>query len=495
LNPVIYSTSTFGQSVLDFYGNIPSGGSGSGWCDANVGLGSSSNNGNNAAYVGYNCGIYGLVTSNSGASANWVSGLTFGSNELYSIYFPSSTPSSISAQVNYGSQITSSTDMPTLPQPILFNDQANTGLTYTVQYVRVRVAPPNNVMPGVNFSPATGGPRGGRESLLWVPNSNMQSNLDNYVYNNPSSFTILAPSLYTIDSNTGVFEADSSVSGYSGGVPQANADIRNHGLVDTPIIAAVTQTCSGCTSFDPGIETLLKNQNNNIQNFINAAISAAAFTYNGQNYKLQGYNIDFEPSTSVNCGSGCSISQEFDSFMQQFASALHQNGMQLSVDVAPWNMIQSETPGSGVFWDYAGLASSVDYVTDMDYVSHFCYSQQSYPNTQNSENGCVFIGTLNPNDYQGYTFYDQWYLTTKYVPLSKAMIGVESIGCGQDFGAGSNCIGGIDVNWLVTNGISNMAIWPTEGTFLDASGLTPSPYPSNYNWINLAAAFMQDQSS
>jgi hypothetical protein len=80
----------------------------------------------------------------------------FGSNTLFSIYVPphlqsSSTPLSISAQFDYGNTITSTEDMPSLPQPLAMSDQSDTAVSYTVTFIRARQYPPDGVMPSVAY--------------------------------------------------------------------------------------------------------------------------------------------------------------------------------------------------------------------------------------------------------------------------------------------------------------------------------------------------------
>jgi LysM repeat protein len=266
-------------------------------------------------------------------------------------------------------------------------------------------------------------------------------------------------------------------------------------------------------------------------------MSVSTFTLNGQTYSINGYNVDFEPSTNISpgatytvqtgdnlslIGQKCGVSSEaiaaannltspytihvgevllipntnpihelFDQFMSSFAQALHGKDMSLSVDVAPWNMISSEAPNNGgVFWDYAGLASSVNYVVDMDYVSTFCYT--SFGNTsQVYTKSCTPYSELNPNGYDGTTFYDQYLMTREFVPASKIMIALESIGCGQDEGGGSNCIAGQEITFLSHNSVLAIGIWPSPN-FLTTSGLSASPYPGSYDWYQLSEAFILD---
>ena len=345
------------------------------------------------------------------------------------------------------------------------------------------------------------------------------------IYNNPGSITIVSPTLYSINSSTGQF-----VAGNSSFNEPIEASIIDHGLQVWPLIGA------GSDSAIANLLSCVEYQ----QQFIHAAISAATFSLNGTSYSINGYNVDFEPSTGIRSGShytvqagdtliaigqkcGASwqsiasannipspytidtgesliipsstpIYEEFDQFMSSFAQALHQRGMTLSVDVATWNMIGSEAPNNGgVFWDYAGLASSVDYVAEMDYVSTFCYTSQNISSLAYSSS-CKLYTQINLKGWDGSTFFDQYLLTSEFVPSSKIMIGLESISCGQDYGGGSNCLAGQEISFLVNSGVSAIGIWPTP-VFLSTFGWNPYPYSSNDDWYALSKAFVSGNNS
>jgi len=149
--PFIYSTSTFSAGVFETYGDIPSGDAYNLYDLAPFGLSSSSSINDNGAFVGAFGSIYGLMTATSSGSNNKVSGLS-GGTYIWQVWIPSSSPSVIYGSQNYGTQISSSTEMPTLPQPIIFADQENTNINLGPFYwVRVRAYPPNGVMPSVTI--------------------------------------------------------------------------------------------------------------------------------------------------------------------------------------------------------------------------------------------------------------------------------------------------------------------------------------------------------
>jgi len=150
--PFIYSTSTFSAGVYEIYGDIPPGANTGSWIYSGFGLGSSGGAYTNAALVGVFNANYGLLTSTSSAT-NTVGGLSAGTY-IWQVWIPSSSPSTIYGSQNYGAQISSSTDMPTLPQPIVFGEQYNTGINLGPFYwTRVRDYPPNGVMPATAIVP------------------------------------------------------------------------------------------------------------------------------------------------------------------------------------------------------------------------------------------------------------------------------------------------------------------------------------------------------
>ncbi len=136
------------SGVIEAYGTIPAGASGSSYCYAGFGITKAANINANASVVGTFCGTYGLLTG-SIVSQNKVAGLT-GGKFLWQIFIPSTTPSIIYASQNYGPKISSSLDMPKLPQVITFFDQNGTNINLGPFYwVRTRAYPPNGVMPTV----------------------------------------------------------------------------------------------------------------------------------------------------------------------------------------------------------------------------------------------------------------------------------------------------------------------------------------------------------
>ncbi|MEM3860622.1 MAG: hypothetical protein QW478_14715, partial [Candidatus Micrarchaeaceae archaeon] len=145
----IYTNYNFSSGIFETYGAIPSGGSSGSFTFATFGLAKTS--GYSYVGVGDLNSVYGLSTTTSSNADNIVSGLS-GGTFIWQIFISSATPSTISASQNYGTQISSSADMPTLPLPIMYQDQYNTGINLGPFYwVRVRAYPPSGTMPSVTF--------------------------------------------------------------------------------------------------------------------------------------------------------------------------------------------------------------------------------------------------------------------------------------------------------------------------------------------------------
>ena len=146
----ISTVSSFGEGAIDFYGVIPVNAAHSGvFTYAGVGVGTAKSTApgccyfDNSVLIGESTGTYGLETGSSDGldegPGSIVAGLTFGTNSTYSILIPSSSPSTVTASVNYGQNISSSTGLPTLPQPIAIFNQKNTGIPIgPVYWIRER---------------------------------------------------------------------------------------------------------------------------------------------------------------------------------------------------------------------------------------------------------------------------------------------------------------------------------------------------------------------
>jgi len=164
----VYSVNTFSQGITEFYGTIPKGDQTGTFTAVTVGL-----HGTSAwdSDIGAVEGSYGLVScinlSVQKDETLPVPGLSFGADNIYSLMVPSADSALRMAQVNYGSKISGTANNPSLPQPIGFQNQENTGIPLgPIYWVRERVYPPNGVMPTVAIN---GQSSSSVESAIWVP--------------------------------------------------------------------------------------------------------------------------------------------------------------------------------------------------------------------------------------------------------------------------------------------------------------------------------------
>lgn len=402
-------------------------------------MGSSTNNGKNASYVGYNCGSYGLVTSNSGGTANHVSGLSFGSLNMYSIYTPSSSPNSITAQVNYGSAITSTSDMPTPPQPILLNDQANTGLTYTVQYIRERIAPPNNVMPNVNISPLSINPTQGPFTIAWMccenTNSAWQSDINYYggLPNHPVQY--IAPQVYALN-NTGndVYLFDTSFN------PSSDTQLAtSDGLNVMPLVDAGDPGNSGGDS-NNGLIALVRNPQT-VGTELGKQLLAKANLYGFKEWQFDwethGVNVSYYGPTLVT---------NMTQAIAAIASAMAP--IRLSLTTIDDDFYQYNNHHEGPFNVTALAATGIAQIN----------AQDPFNTTTSFSRLFDFMINYIPSNYQ-----------------YKIQIGL------YDGSSWNNPIAGYCLNQTLQYHIQSIAVWHTGGVIDDTTGYSDTYYQTN-NW-------------
>ncbi|MGC8692165.1 MAG: LysM peptidoglycan-binding domain-containing protein, partial [Thermoplasmata archaeon] len=156
------------------------------------------------------------------------------------------------------------------------------------------------------------------------------------------------------------------------------------------------------------VENLIDNQNVQ-QQFIQTAVSYAL------NNGYSGYSIDFEPPSNADFSQ--TDSYNFILFLNNFASALHNNGLKLLVAIDPaYNGI----PNSELFYYFYHpvMKIDVDLVEDMAYEGYFSgsISFQSAVNSLVSATGsylslsqlAIILSTTNPNTNSYFTESQMW---------------------------------------------------------------------------------------
>ena len=154
------------------------------------------------------------------------------------------------------------------------------------------------------------------QSWVWLW-ENYASGL-NTIASHLGAITTVSPNTYTL-SNSGTFIVQSTQAEIC---PQVHA----LGLKCVPLI-------QNDQSSPAGINILLTNSTLQAT-FIQKAVSTAV------NSNLDGYNVDFEPSSGT-----LSVATEYGTFLTNFANAMHAHGKTLSVDVASWD--------GGALWNLA----------------------------------------------------------------------------------------------------------------------------------------------
>ena len=187
-----------------------------------------------------------------------------------------------------------------------------------------------------------------------------------------------------------------------------------------------------------------------------------------------GYSLDWEvggTTTYAAYGAGMLT------FLGAFQSALHQQGMQLSLIVGDWFVEQSNCSGGTGFVDLAAASAKVDQVIIMD-----------YDTALGSPPARCTTSAANPQNC-GNDFGSDIDLMCAYVPEGKISIGFDS-----DPNAGNNPIAGASVSATQTSGISAVAIWPEYNTagpngtyaFCDTTNIAPA----GATWFELLAGFV-----
>jgi hypothetical protein len=103
----------------------------------------------NGIFANYDASGYALLITQSGGNQHH----TLSQNEPsgYNVWSDSWTPSEGFQQLNYGSQLTTPTDIPSIALPWTILVYAANSASITAQWTRVRVCPPNNMLPAVSF--------------------------------------------------------------------------------------------------------------------------------------------------------------------------------------------------------------------------------------------------------------------------------------------------------------------------------------------------------
>jgi hypothetical protein len=168
----------------------------------------------------------------------------------------------------------------------------------------------------VSQAPKVKQPENRASSWVWLW-ENYASGLNAIAAHN-KSISVVSPNTYYLFDN-GTFGVNSVQA--KGVCPK----VQSIGLLCEPVI-------QNDQSNPAGINTLLTSASLQTT-FIDQAVAVA------QKEKLDGYNVDFEPSSGID-----QVSVQYGVFLTNFADAMHAVGKQLSVDVATWD--------GGALWNF-----------------------------------------------------------------------------------------------------------------------------------------------
>jgi Glycosyl hydrolases family 18 len=319
---------------------------------------------------------------------------------------------------------------------------------------------------GGAVSPDAGG--AGRQSLVWVwmdyPDSLAA------VAANAASFTHVSPSLYQLnyDYTSGVaqMQSDDGPDDFDGlSSAQIASMIHAAGMKCIPLI----QAGAGNSGTDQGIQNVLADSPGGTQAaFISAMVGEAV----AKGY--DGYSLDWEVGGGTD---HATYGTELIAFLGAFRSALHDEGMLLSLIVGDWYVEQSDCSGDTGLVDLKGVSPNVDQVIMM-----------AYDTTLGTPPASCTASVENPQSC-GNDFASDMNLMCAYVPEEEISIGYDS-----DPNAGNNPIAGACVSATQASGIPAVAIWPEYNTAGPSGGYafcdTTDISPAGATWFELLAGFL-----
>jgi chitinase len=242
---------------------------------------------------------------------------------------------------------------------------------------------------GVPASSGTdaGGSAAAKQSLIWVW-ENYPSALQS-VANHAKSFTHVSPALYQLNYNyaSGVAQLVNGNDDFGGGLTSKSIAQMVHaaGLKCVPLMYAG----AGNSGTDQGIQNVLNDSPAGAQQSFISSMVTEAMTKG-----YDGYNLDWEVGNT-----GADYSEKLVSFLSAFKSALHAQGMALTLDVAGWYISQCSASGGSALVDLTKIGPSLDLAIIEDYAGGLGGPAQSCAAaTSNNSKDCgdtTFVSGLN----------------------------------------------------------------------------------------------------
>ncbi|HTA93831.1 MAG TPA: hypothetical protein VK745_29845, partial [Polyangiaceae bacterium] len=211
---------------------------------------------------------------------------------------------------------------------------------------------------------------------------------------------------------------------------------------------------AGNSGTDQGIQNVLNDSPSGAQSsFMSSMVTEA------KNKGYDGYNLDWEVGNT-----GSDYSAKLVSFLTAFKSALNQEGMLLTIDVAGWYTSQCSSSGGSALVDLTKIGPSVDQAIIEDYAGTLGSPVQTCASaTNNNSKDCGdsnFVSGLN---------------VMCDMPSNVVNIGI--IYSANNGGADSYTSAAL--NAVTAYGYKNVAVWPDDFGFF-----------SQQSWYSALATFL-----
>jgi hypothetical protein len=311
----------------------------------------------------------------------------------------------------------------------------------------------HDARPAVDSSdtPVEAGPPA-RQSLIWVWQD--YANSIAAVASHASSFTHVSPALYQLnyDYASGVATQVNTDDDYDGLTSaQVAQKIHAAGLLCVPLMYAG----AGNFGTDQGLQNVMNDSPAGAQSSFITSMVTEAMTKG-----YDGYNLDWEVQNTGYADYGA----KYVSFLAAFKTALNAHQMTLSVDVAGWYTLQCSGSGGDGLADLTKLGPAVDLAIIEDYAGSFDGTATSCPAMNPSQEDC-------DSDFGG------GLSVMCNLPSNVVSIGLIS--------TGTNSFADEALSGIASYGYTNVAVWPDDSQFLNASGI-----PGGATWYTLLAGFL-----
>jgi hypothetical protein len=280
-------------------------------------------------------------------------------------------------------------------------------------------------------------------------------------------FTQVSPTFYDInyDYDGGVAQYWTGSDNFGGLSSAAFCDqVHTAGLQCIPLVFGGADNAGT----DQGIQNILNDSPAGTQaSFISSMVAE------GQGKSYDGYNLDWEVSNSQTTYSG--YGAKLETFLAAFKSALHAQGMTLSVDLGTWFIKQTNCSGGNGVVDLTAIAANVDWAILEDYDTMLGTASTSCPTSWPDPSSCTE------------DFIDDLDLMCVYLPPGVMSIGLDSKS------SANNPIAGSVFSALASYGVSNIAVWPDSnsdgpgGQYLFLTNADMSP--AGADWFSLLHGF------